>query len=145
MSGPKRAMRIASGYIGRAGDLLSREWDRIQGVERESAEKELTEAIYDAQPVRAKPEESGVEIVEITAEHTVRARQLLGVSEDAEFESIRKAFERLNKRCGPSKFPEGSAEREQASQIQKRVHWAYQVLTEQLNVTEKRFRSLEIE
>jgi hypothetical protein len=57
---------------------------------------------------------------------------------------VRKAFARFNKRSDPANFPAGSAEATQATEIQKRVHWAFGVLTENMDATEKRFKSLEI-
>jgi DnaJ-class molecular chaperone len=74
-----------------------------------------------------------------------RARRILGVSAGATFDETRRAFERLNKRGDPSRFPANSMEREHAAAIQKSVQWAYAVLTANVDAIEKRFRSLEID
>jgi hypothetical protein len=70
---------------------------------------------------------------------------VLGVPKDADFESVRHAFERLCKRSDPTRFPSGSAEARQAEDIRKRVYWAYNLLTANVDETEMRFRSLEID
>lgn len=139
MSGIKRAYDIMRGYV-------NQEWDRIRGVDYENADQELEEALRN--PVgRKKPDEryevTTRELSEV--EKPPYARKLLGVKEDATFAQIRKKFEQLTERADPSKFPEGSVEREQAAIIQRRIAWAYQVLTDKLDETEKRFRSLEID
>jgi hypothetical protein len=139
VSAAKRAYDILRGYVGR-------EWDRIQGVEHELAEKELNEALQDPS-YRSPSAYAGdrSEVYERSRDPVEAARKLLGVSASAGFAEIRKAFERLNRRSDPEKFPKGSREREQAAAIQKRVHWAYGVLTDSVDATEKRFKSLEID
>lgn len=141
MSEARRAYDILRGYIGR-------EWNRISGVDEASAERELEEALASPRPSK-RSDESGEYIVSTRLltdeEKPAYARKLLGVGADAGFAEIRKKFERLNERSDPKKFAEGSIEREQAAIIQRRVVWAYQVLTEHLDGTEKRFRSLEID
>jgi hypothetical protein len=73
------------------------------------------------------------------------ARRLLGVTESTPYEELRKCFERLNQRSDPSNFPAGSYEAEQAAAIQRRVNWAFSLLTEDMDPTDKRFRSLEFD
>jgi predicted S18 family serine protease len=124
---------------------LNAEWDRIHQVIDDPASNELAESLtnpspkFVAQP-EAKPQEA--QTPESKAE---LARKILGVAETASFQDIRQAFERINKRADPSNFPAETPESAQAAQIQRRVQWAYAVLTETMDVTEKRFRSLEIE
>jgi hypothetical protein len=133
MSGPKRAYNLLRGYVGR-------EWERIQGVERHYAERELEEALEQPAPI---PERRIEEVrIEDRNEH---ARRLLGVPQDASYAEVRRAFERLNRRSDPENFPEKSPERAQAAEIQKRVNWAYRILSENVDPTERRFRNLEIE
>ena len=131
MSIGRRAYDVLRGYVGR-------EWERIQGLEEDIALAELNE---DAKP-KVKADAGLPPIPEI--DRAAHARTLLGVGPQAGFTDIRKAFERLNKRSDPSNFPAGSAEATQAAEIQKRVHWAFGVLTEGMDATEKRFKSLEI-
>lgn len=132
MSMGKRAYDLLRGYV-------HREWERIQDVERDYAERELEEAIERPYPVSGPPTPA------LEEDRELRAAKLLGVSLNSPFEEVRKAFERLNKRSDPSNFPAGSREAVEAGEIQKRVHWAYAVLTERVDVIEKRFRSLEID
>lgn len=129
MGSGQRAYNILRGYIGR-------EWDRIQGVETSAAEAELQRYETPANPtsVSLPPED-----------RITHARRLLGVPENAPFADIRRAFERLKERSRPVNFPPGSAEATQAAEIEKRINWAYQTLTANVDTTEKRFGSLEIE
>lgn len=139
MSGIRRAYDIMRGYV-------NQEWDRIRGVDYENADQELENALRN--PVNRKTSDDRYEVTtrELSdVERPSYARKLLGVKEDATFAQIRKKFEQLNERADPNKFPSGSVEREQAILIQRRIAWAYQILTEKLDETEKRFRSLEIE
>lgn len=133
MSVGKRAYDIMRGYV-------NREWERIKDLDRAYAEQELDDPVARPAPPASQPQApvSSVDPKE-------RARELLGVGPEAAFDEIRRAFERLNKRSDPAKFPAGSSEAVQAADIQRRVNWAYQVLTENVDVTEKRFKSLEIE
>ena len=133
MSVGKRAYDVLRGYV-------NREWERIQDLDRLYAERELDDVTTPPAPPVSQPQSAP-----LPEDRTQRARQLLGVGPEASFDELRKAFERLNKRSDPAKFPTGSSEAVQAADIQRRVNWAYQVLTENVDVTEKRFKSLEIE
>lgn len=131
MSMGRRAYDILRGYVGR-------EWERIMNVEEEVARKEL-----ETPPPR--PSAATKAVAEVPpADREAHARMVLGVTPSASFSEVRKAFERLNKRSDPANFPPASAEATQAAEIQKRVHWAFDVLTEGMDATEKRFKSLEI-
>lgn len=129
MSIGRRAYDILRGYVGQ-------EWERIKGVEEDAAIKELD--------TPSKKEKSETSVPVPVEDQQGYARKLLGVGPNANFDEVRKAFERLNKRSDPTNFPEGSEEANQAAAIQKRVHWAFGLLTEGMDATEKRFKSLEI-
>ncbi len=131
----KRAYDLLRAYVGS-------EWDRIRGVEETFAEQELNQAMQDPAPAPAEPRPV---LATPTPDNMARARQILGVSNSASFADVRQAFERLNKRSSPQNFPPGSTEAGQAAEIQKLVHWAYAVLSDNVDSTERRFRSLEIE
>lgn len=131
MSMGRRAYDILRGYVGR-------EWERIMSVEEETAIKELD------LPSKPKPSAGSIAEALQPEDKEARARMILGVGSEASFTEIRKAFERLNKRSDPANFPPGSSEANQAAEIQKRVHWAFAVLTDGMDATEKRFKSLEI-
>lgn len=121
--------------------FVNTEWDRITGLDQEAAWREL-EQMTGGKPAQS-PETTTVTL-RTPEEKQAYARRLLGVPEKAPYDEIRKAFERLNTRSDPKNFPAGSEEAKQAADIQKRVNWAFGVLTENMDTTEKRFRSLEI-
>jgi len=137
MSSGRRAYDILRGYV-------NREWDRIKGVEFDSAEQELQEALNNPtpRPQTSNPTPQAEEVP--TLDRQLTASKILGVPINAPFADIQKAFDRLKKRSDASNFPSGSPEAAQAIEIQRRVQWAYGVLTEGMDVTEKRFRTLEI-
>jgi hypothetical protein len=134
MSLGRRAYDLMRGYV-------NREWDRIKGVEFESAERELQDALE--QPTKRKLDLQGMD-ENTVLDRKLTASKILGVPINAPYSEVQKAFERLKKRSDASNFPSGSPEAAQAIEIQRRVQWAYGVLTEGMDVTEKRFRSLEI-
>jgi hypothetical protein len=145
MGPARRAYDLLRGYV-------NNEWERIQGVDRKYAERELSEAMDNPATLRRPDPQSydspstGSHVPAVNAvDRTERARQILGVAQNADFDAIRHAFEKLNRRSDPNNFAEGSEARANAAEIQKRVQWAYGVLTEGMDVTEKRFRSLEID
>lgn len=136
MSTGKRAYDLLRSYV-------NQEWDRIQGLERTDAVQELDEAL-DASSLNYKiTPRPKVDVPPEDAE--TYARQVLGVPASADFEAIRHTFEKLCKRSDPSRFPEGSSEAKLAEDIRKRVYWAYNLLTANVDETEMRFRSLEID
>ncbi len=134
MGTAQRAYDILRGYV-------NREWDRISGSEVTSASRELDEAMATT-PLPTAPSDTPVAPVATMQE---RACSILGLKAGSSFADIRKSFERLNKRSDPSNFAPGSVEAIKAAEIQKQIHWAYGTLTEGMDTTEKRFRSLEIE
>lgn len=139
MSTTRRAYDLLRGYV-------NREYDRIRGVDLDNAEKELNESLQGYMPPRTPSTNQQTQpSSEPLLSREERARRILGVNPGATFEEIRKSYERLNKRGDPTRFPVGSVEREQAGSIQKSVQWAYGILTANMDSTEKRFRSLEIE
>ncbi len=134
VSTANRAYNLLRGYVGR-------EWDRLTSAEASSAEAELYQAVNSV----ALYEGASQPVAEPAAiDHTAYARQVLGVSPEADFGEVRKAYERLSKRSDPDKFPEGTAEREEASKIHALVSKAYRILSSEVDDTEKRFRTLEI-
>jgi hypothetical protein len=137
MSEARRAYDLLRGYV-------NREYDRIRGVDLDNAERELNDSLANNMPAKSTtptPQPATEQI----ASREERARRILGVAEGATFDDVRRSFERLNKRGDPTRFPVGSEEREHATAIQKSVQWAYGVLTANVDMIEKRFRSLEIE
>src|SRR5579859_6020602 len=140
MSLGKRAYNLLRGYV-------STEWERIRDVERDLAERELRAS--DLPPIASTPlpDETAVQysVTSVSVDKKVYARRLLGVTEQTSFTELRKAFTRLNKRSDPANFPPGSVEADKAADIQRKVNWAYNVLTEDMDDTERRFRTLELD
>lgn len=136
MGSGRRAYDLLRGYV-------NQEWERIRGVDDHDATTELNESLS----VTSTRIERSVTIQQeiVTVNPQEWARRILGVNESADFTGIRQAFEKLNTRSDPSKFPAGSPEAQQASEIQLRVQQAYAILTDAIDSTEKRFKSLEID
>ncbi|MGV3616424.1 MAG: hypothetical protein ACO1SV_13930 [Fimbriimonas sp.] len=140
MSTGRRAYDILRGYV-------NHEWERIQGVQMSDAERELYESL---EPGAMATSEKATETASAPASYSgtldpSKAREILGVGPEASFADIRASFDRITKRSDPANFPPGSAEAKQAEEIHRRVHRAYAILTEGMDSTEKRFRSLEID
>lgn len=135
MSTGKRAYDLLRGFV-------HREWERIQGLEHGDAQRELDDALRTPLPSN---QNAASNEPRSPKERRARACRLLGVGPEATFGEIRKQFERLDSRCDPENFPAGSSERREAAELQRLARWAYQVLGEDADATEKRFRSLEIE
>lgn len=124
---------------------VNREYDRIRGVDLDDAERELNDSLQGYMPPKTASATPSATQPEPPMSREDRARKILGVTAEAPFDEIRRAFERLNKRGDPARFPPASPEREHAAAIQKSVQWAYGVLTANVDTIEKRFRSLEID
>jgi hypothetical protein len=129
MSEAKRAYDMLRGFV-------NREWERITGVD-DLAHQELDEPVYTTT--------TRVETSATMKDPDGRARGILGVASTANFEEIKAAYDRLNLRSDPGNFPDGSVEARHAAEINQKVQWAYRHLTEKMDSTERRFRSLEID
>jgi hypothetical protein len=137
MSTGRRAYDILRGYV-------NHEWERIKGVEMSDAERELYESL-DPTTAAATPVPASAPVAHNTVLDASKAREILGVGPDATLAEIRASFDRITKRSDPANFPPDSPEAKQAATIHQRVHRAYAILTEGMDATEKRFRSLEID
>ncbi|MCL5284074.1 MAG: hypothetical protein M1330_05150 [Armatimonadetes bacterium] len=69
--------------------------------------------------------------------------RLFGLEPGADFKAVQSAYQRLKSRCDPSRFPNGSAEQQQANEILQRMEVAYSTLRESLDSTSGRFDKLE--
>lgn len=129
----ERAYNALRGYV-------EKEWDRIQSMERDQAAQEL-----DTPSSKNSGQGQRPTLPSQVAMDASRARRILGVSETAKLEEIRAAYDRLVERSNPKNFPEGSEAQRAATDIQRRIHQAYDILIEQLSITERRFGTLEID
>lgn len=138
MSSARRAYDILRSYIGR-------EWERIQGIEWFQAEQELqSPPSMDPTQTEARTD-TAADPTPQAEDAKARARRILGVAETCTFEEVRKSYVRLSKRCDAANFPVGSEEARRAEDIRIRIEWAYQVLSEGVDIAEQRFRSLELD
>ncbi|CAN5518849.1 hypothetical protein BH11ARM2_BH11ARM2_30440 [soil metagenome] len=131
MSGTKRAYDIFRGYMGEA-------WDRIQTSDLARAETELKTDPIPVGPKRWTPPAP-------SPMDPIRARDYLGVSDTASPSEVQRAFEALDKRADPTRFPEGSEDARKIQEIRDRVRWAYGILSANFGPTEQRFGGLEID
>lgn len=136
MSTARRAYDLLRGYV-------NHEWERLRDIDVSQEERELYAELDSplAQPISQDAPATPT----TTVEPKEQARRILGVVDNAPFTDIKQAYDRLRQRSDPKNFPENSAESRQAAIILQRVQWAYGVLTEGMDPTEKRFGSLEIE
>ena len=134
----KRAYDILRGYIGK-------EYERLSGLDQASAEAELDETMRTTRNFTHTESTPQQTVTTDSPDAKQHAARILGVSITASYEEVKVTFDKLSKRSDPKNFPEGSSEREQAAVIQRRIYWAFQVLSQDVDSTEKRFRSLEIE
>jgi hypothetical protein len=138
MSEARRFYNILRGYVGR-------EVERIQNLERSIALEEL-DAPTGAAPASAPGRPTPMEEMTLTGEEAKRrARQVLGVGDDASYHEVNRAYARLNKRSQPERFDEGSEEARHSELIQRKIQWAYQVLSQEASGLERRFGSLEVD
>jgi len=89
-----------------------------------------------AQPTNTEPS--------IEADVTTTAYRIIGVPDGSPYPVVEKAVLKLRERCAPERFPENSAEREEATQILRRIDDAFRVLKGALGVPESRFDKLEL-
>jgi hypothetical protein len=146
MKDAQRVVNVLRSYIGR-------EWERVKEIEKQLARDELNQATatpggqppasQPAVPSTSAPAASGSSLTEADLDR--QARAILGVEPDADFPTIRKAYEKLEKRSRPGKFPEGSPESNVAAALRARVDWAFKFLSRHASEVEKRFSSLEID
>lgn len=139
MKDARRAYDILRSYIGREFERIQK-LEPVQNLERLLAEDELKSG--GASPSAPAPEAAPVEAPK---DPKVEARKVLGVAETASYREIRQAYTKLSKRSADASLQAGSTEAAQANLIQRRVQWAYQVLSADFPETDRRFGSLEIE
>jgi len=134
----RRAYDLLRGYV-------NTEWERIQDVEWRLAEKELRIPPPAPKPAPQEVPSQPEMAAQPPEDRRERACRILGLEQNCSFDDIRKCFTRLNKRSDPANFPDNSAEQVKAIEIHRKVNWAYAVLTEDMDRTERRFRTLELE
>jgi hypothetical protein len=71
--------------------------------------------------------------------------RVLGLPENADWDDIQAAYERLTLRSDPRRFPDGSSSQHEARRITERIHAAYERLRDRYDPTESRFAKLEFD
>lgn len=153
MSFPRRFYNLLRAYI-------DREWERIDRAERDRAASELdspSSSWEKGEGVRTCGSEEN-QGAHQTSKHSetptpqyrntdrlAHARRILGVNGSAGYAEVRRAYVRLSRRSDSSNFPASSLEARQAADIHRRIEWAYKMLSENVDDTDRRFQSLEIE
>lgn len=144
MSEVKRAINYGKAMVGH----FKQEWDRISAVDAIDAERELNEALEGPVATNSPTPTPSAPVAkepEVALSSLEQARKILGVTEATGFSETKKIYERILKRADPTRFPEGSLESAQAATLRRRVEWAYHVISESVDATERRFGSLEID
>lgn len=70
--------------------------------------------------------------------------RVLGVPVGSDLITVLSAYEKLSRRCDPRRFPDGSAEQNEAARILVRVNASFENLRKRLDPTENRFGKLEL-
>lgn len=142
----KRLSRLAKAHwnelLERVETILREE--EAETAARQAAAEELQSAmqpqfeVHPPIPPAATPEAA-------TETEVQRAYRVLGLPEGSDLVAVRRAYRELIGRSDPNRFPEGSPEREKATQIQQRIERAYQTLLLHLDHSAQRFRNLSVE
>lgn len=136
----------------RAYDILraqvNHHWDRMTSGEYadEWMELEAPAQRPATPPATPKtPEEAAAQAEKEEMDQRKIAAKVLGVKPDADYDTVRKEYERLARRADPTKFTEGSEEHQRASLLRQQIEVAYRLLVADVPVIEKRFKNLEID
>jgi len=120
--------------------------ERIRGLEDAKAREELGTPTLSTSKNKEQNSVSGsIEKPRITVFDADHARKILQVNPEATFEEIRKSYEKFLVESDPLNFDPKSPEYNRRIMIQKVVHRAYIMLTEEYSITVKRFQSLELD
>lgn len=142
----RRITRLAKAHW---NDLLERvetviREEEAEAVARQSAVDELNRSTVPQFDIDA-PTPSTASPKPAQQTELQRAYRVLGLNEDADLATVRRAYRELIARSDLNRFPEGSPEREKAAQIQQRIEQAYQTLLVHLDHSAQRFRNLSVE
>lgn len=140
MSTTQRAYDLLRAFVNQEKEALG---NRGRG-NSESASAELDDALARPWTLQRAKTSSGPTSLP-SADPKGRARSILGVTESDDFAAIHKRYESLMKRSDPENFPNDDEARFTAERIRRLVVEAYRVLTEEVDETERRFGSLEVD
>jgi hypothetical protein len=107
----------------------------------------LNQANFTQAPSEATLEDPPLPLVTPTPSQNalLGAYKVLGVPEGSTLPTVQKAYQELQQRADPSKFPAGSQEQKMAQDIHRRVNGAYILLANALSpASDDRFDRLEL-
>ena len=141
MSEARRAYDLLRSFVGRESERVKETWAEFEKMLAETPSPSPRSSAPASTPAEPDPRLSAA-----TPEDTRRvALRILGVEEGATFPEIRRAYEKISRRAKSENFPAGSDAASQAQELLRRASWAYQALTKDMDATQKRFQSLEID
>ena len=146
----RRLLLIAKGYVTSTSErlnTLAAEEERAQAQARKAAlaeVKELADADtisrrYPKEITAISSEQSKAELSQLSADY-----RLLGLTNDADLQTVEVAWRELARRADPKRFPSGSEEEKRAAEILDSINSAYARIRESINPTEGRFGQLEL-
>ncbi|MCS7208774.1 MAG: J domain-containing protein [Fimbriimonadales bacterium] len=128
-------------------------WERVETLVREeeaesaarqTAQQELSDALQSPRLETTTPMPSVTPKPPAETELS-RAYRMLGLPDQADLATVRRAYRELIARSDPARFPENSPERTKAEQIRQRIEQAYQTLLLHLDHSAQRFRNLSVD
>lgn len=128
-------------------------WERVEALTREeemelaarqTAQQELRDALQLSRADITTPTPAAAPKPPAETELS-RAYRMLGLPDQADLATVRRAYRELFARSDPSRFPENSPERAKAEQIRQRIEQAYQTLLLHLDHSAQRFRNLSVD
>lgn len=152
----RRVKRIIKGYVKSARE-------RLDDLEAELARRELdeylepgrsTEVSKSASPLSHAPRTASSpragapsdamgqgDLNEMPAELSAHFR-LLGLPTNATVKQVESVYQNLMQRADPARFPEGSAERQRAEEIRRKVQVAYEAILDHIDPTSARAKRI---
>ncbi len=97
-----------------------------------------------SRPVQERVEPHAPAAPYVQASSLTRHFKVLGLADGAELAEVEAAYVALVARCDPERFPEGTTERQSATEIRTRVESSFSALKDALDPTVGRFDKLEL-
>ncbi len=119
-------------------DPMERAQAKINAARQASAARESLS------PASAAPMPGPTSPSATQSDPTLTAYKILGIPPGSDFLTVQTAANKLRERCALSRFPDGTAEQNEARIILQKVEEAYQVLQNALDPGAGRFDKLEI-
>lgn len=128
---------------GAGGDRPARDDSSAEAMMRRAEERIRAANARVGASGELKSDRAEIDTAAAKADPNVGDYRILGVDPGADWTAVQAAYEKLTRRCDPTRFPEGSTEQKEAARILERVNVAYEALRKRLDPTENRFARLE--